>query len=324
MPGDSHNLSWDYVIDKPGGWDVQFAVWKEYKNPDYHEPDPDNIVSRSPKPKAVDYVTATGDYPFPTPPDSDHEIALYWQNKSTGLRYVNYYDPEGNIADGGGGIGIVEPDRWNIVDAGDLNGNGKTDLLWHNTETGLLYAWMMDGLMILDMTGLGTVANTDWKAVTFGDMNGNGNLDIIWENNISGKRLVWYMDGINNTGMASLPERDPSWTIAAAADMNGNFHTDLLWQNEATGEKEIWLMEGLSKIESVTIGPELGPQWRIAAAGDFNANGYNDIIWENIDTGLRYVWYMQFLEHIDEAGLGIYPTSWQIAAIASIIKFAHM
>ncbi len=324
IPGNSHTLSWDYIIDKPGGWDVQFAVWKEYNNPDYHEPDPGNIVSRSPSPRAIDYITATGDYPFPPPPDPDHEIALYWQNKSTGLRFVNYYDTTGNYPVGGGGIGIVDPDRWNIVDAGDLNGNGKTDLLWHNTETGLLYAWMMDGLMILDMTGLGMAANTDWKAVALGDMSGNGSLDVIWENSSNGNRLVWFMDGTNRTGMAPLTGRDPSWSIAAAADMNGNFHTDLLWQNEATGEREIWLMEGINNIDSVTIGPELGQQWRIAAAGDFNANGYNDIIWENIDTGLRYVWYMSFLERFDEAGLGIYPTSWQIVGIASIIKFFHM
>ncbi len=246
------------------------------------------------------------------------QSALYWQNTETGLRYVYFYDGTGTDPAGMGGIGIVDPDRWNIVDAGDLDGNGKTDLIWHNTETGLLYAWLMDGLEVLSMTGLGEVANTAWKAVALGDMNGNGSLDVIWENSANGNRLVWYMEGTENKGFGSLPSRDPAWSIVAAADMNSSGHTDLLWQNESGVEREIWLMEGLEKISSIPLGPDLGQKWRIAAAGDFNANGFNDIIWEDRDSGLRYIWFMDGTgsgQPVDQGGLGTIDMSWQIAGL---------
>ena len=35
--------------------------------------------------------------------------------------------------------------NWKIVGTGDLNADGKTDLVWQNQSTGQLYYWLMNG-----------------------------------------------------------------------------------------------------------------------------------------------------------------------------------
>jgi len=51
---------------------------------------------------------------------------------------------------------------WHIVDVGDFNGDGKSDILWRR-DSGQTYVWEMNGLQV---TGEGTVMHapitTDW------------------------------------------------------------------------------------------------------------------------------------------------------------------
>ncbi len=127
-----------------------------------------------------------------------------------------------------GGIGTFGAGVWNIVGVGDLDGDGKTDIVWHNTETGLLYYWLMDGRSQLGAGGIGIVDNFDWRTTAVGDMNGYGSPDILWENTANGRRLVWFMDGVDNVGQEFLAEQpDPAWS-------RNYFHTKKLPQLPGT------------------------------------------------------------------------------------------
>lgn len=251
-----------------------------------------------------------------TPPDPiQSEVALYWQNKVTGLRYVYFYDGTSTDPVRMGGIGQLDP-RWDLVGVGDLDGDGKTDVLWNNTISGLLYAWLMDDLTVINMIGLGTETNTDWKAVALGDMNGNGSLDVIWENSQNLSLAAWFLDGTDIIGFGHLPGLDPGWTLVDAADMNGNGYTDLILQNTVAGEREVWLMEGLDKIFTQPIGIDHAQQWQLSAVGDFNGNGHADLIWTNNFTGLRYVEFMENLIPISGSGVGIIEDlNWEIVGV---------
>ena len=82
--------------------------------------------------------------------DRDGSIDLFFQNQTDGLLAVwlmngttlvdgKYLTPA-SVADQG----------WRVRGVGDLNGDGRPDLLWQHTGSGTLAAWMLDGATLLD------------------------------------------------------------------------------------------------------------------------------------------------------------------------------
>ena len=61
---------------------------------------------------------------------------------------------------GQGSLGMIGND-WQINGVGDLNGDGKADILWRNTSTGDVYEWLMNGISILGQGSYAIVGN-DW------------------------------------------------------------------------------------------------------------------------------------------------------------------
>jgi hypothetical protein len=43
-------------------------------------------------------------------------------------------------------IGTEIASRWQIIDSSDFNGDGRGDILWRDTVSGDVYAWLMSGL----------------------------------------------------------------------------------------------------------------------------------------------------------------------------------
>ena len=53
------------------------------------------------------------------------------------------------------GVGSL-PIDWSIAQTGDFNGDGKSDLLWHNDD-GSVALWLMDSATIVSALGIGAV-----------------------------------------------------------------------------------------------------------------------------------------------------------------------
>ena len=47
---------------------------------------------------------------------------------------------------------------------GDVDGDGKSDIVWRNSSTGQVYLWIMNGISIANQINLGTVS-TDLQIV---------------------------------------------------------------------------------------------------------------------------------------------------------------
>ena len=54
------------------------------------------------------------------------------------------------------------PTNWDIEGVGGVNGNGTSDLIWYQTNSGVVAIWLMNGLAISNVTIPGNVG-TDWE-----------------------------------------------------------------------------------------------------------------------------------------------------------------
>ena len=93
---------------------------------------------------------------------------LFWHHTVTG--HIAVWFMSGRVATSGQAI---SPDRvpdtaWQLRGIGDLDGNGSPDLIWQNTTTFQVAAWLLSGLRLIDgrlITGP-TLPNADWYVVS--------------------------------------------------------------------------------------------------------------------------------------------------------------
>jgi FG-GAP-like repeat len=128
----------------------------------------------------------------------------------------------------------------NTTNTHDFNGDGKSDILWRNTN-GDVDVWLMNGMQILSGTDFANVS-TGWSIVGTGDFNGDGKSDILWRNT-NGDVDIWLMNGFQILSATDFANVSTDWSIVGTGDFNGDGKSDILWRN-TNGDVDIWLMNG--------------------------------------------------------------------------------
>jgi len=107
--------------------------------------------------------------------------------------------------------------NWVIAGAGDVNSDGKADLIWQNQVTGMLGVWFMNGATVVDQRTLSAfIPDTNWKIHGVGDVSGDGVADLLWQNDATGALGVWYLSGSNVVGQWNLSVQklsDMGWNM---------------------------------------------------------------------------------------------------------------
>ncbi len=108
-----------------------------------------------------------------------------------------------------------------VTNGHDFGGDGQTDILWRNPETGENVIWNMNGAYLTSFAYLPTVPGP-WQIVGIGDFNGNGKPDILWRDPTTGENVVWNMNGANLTSIPTsppipVPGRSSGLVISTAA-----------------------------------------------------------------------------------------------------------
>src|SRR5262249_32530957 len=100
----------------------------------------------------------------------------------------------------------------NIGFPGNFAGNGFSDVVWQNTNTGTATIWTNSaGTIPSGSASFGTP--TSWQVVGIGDFNGDGKSDIMWQST-GGTPGIWEMNGTTPIAEAAFPA-PAGWRVMA-------------------------------------------------------------------------------------------------------------
>jgi len=190
----------------------------------------------------------------------------------------------------------------------DLNGDGKSDIVWRDTS-GNLAVWLMNGAQVVQSAGMGG-APTVWTLVGQRDFNDDGKYDWLWRDN-SGNVAMWFLNGAQISSSVGVGNVPTAWSVVGTADFDGDGKGDILW-HDTSGNVAIWLMNGAQVTQSAAVGNASPNVWKVVGTGDFNGDGKSDILWQDTNGNVA-IWSMNGLQVAQSAGVGNVPAVWSIA-----------
>jgi hypothetical protein len=232
----------------------------------------------------------------PSKPDAGN-LYLWVMNGGTVVAGTGYTNAQADLS-------------WQIQGVGDLNGDGKADIVWRKTgpaaDTGAGFLWLMNGTTVIGATYLSPIG-TDWNVQAVADLSGDGKADILWRNTNpsvpdAGNLYLWVMNGATvsaGTGYTNS-QADLSWQVQGVGDLDGNGKADIVWRKTGaaadTGAGFLWLMNGSSVVGATYLSP-IGTDWQVEAIADFTGDSKADILWRFRNPGLQdsgklYLWVM--------------------------------
>jgi hypothetical protein len=188
----------------------------------------------------------------------------------------------------------------------DFNGDGKSDILWRNTD-GSVATWQQNG-SIATSGSVGKLT-ADWTIAGTGDFNGDKNADMLL-NNTDGRVATWQMNSSTVTATKQLGTLGTGWSIAGTGDFNGDGSSDVLVKN-TDGRVATWQLSGSTVTDTKQIGT-LGAGWSISGTGDFNGDGTTDLLLLNTDSRIAE-WQISGADVIAAKQIGTLGAGFSIA-----------
>lgn len=242
------DLLWRKTLATPpsklGFWSVNGAKYEHDRSMELDS----NLPGIDP---AVHDLAAIGDF------NGDGRSDLMFHRKNTsganagGVIYWTI-GPDGTVQ-GSGTLAKVPYDGYDLVGAGDFNGDGASDLLFRNKSTGGVVYWHLesDGGGGVKLGKTGTFEKPgygDWRVVGIGDMNKDGRSDLLFHQKSTGRLAYWFinsagtaiMSGGSGLFQAKLPV--DKFRILGARDLNGDGRADVLYQDRRNGVVMYWLL----------------------------------------------------------------------------------
>src|SRR5262249_23714516 len=112
---------------------------------------------------------------------------------------------------------------------GDINHDGRNDLLFRRKSDGLLSPYMLNGFQVSPATPV-TPIGPDFNLETMADFNGDGTADMLFRRPSDGKLVILLMGGGKPVAGQVIGAIGGDWDLIAAADFNGDGRADLLFR----------------------------------------------------------------------------------------------
>jgi alpha-tubulin suppressor-like RCC1 family protein len=199
----------------------------------------------------------------------------------------------------------------------DFNLDGRSDILWHNASTGMVYEMQMNGLAVSAAAVIDQRSDLNWSVAATAPLR-NTAFSYYWHNQATGEVYGVVMDGTVKLSERSVyVEPNTSWKIVGSGDFDGNGYTSLLWRNVSTGDLFVLKLEGTFASGGAVIYSEPNMNWQTQQVADFNGDGFADVLWRNTATGDVF---MMLMNGTTVAGGGVIYSepnaAWQIQAAA--------
>ena len=194
----------------------------------------------------------------------DRETDILWRHEPSGENVVWYM--QGKTLSSGTFLtpAALTDTAWKMVGTGDFNGDGRFDIAWHQSASGQVALWYMNGSVLQSgtFTSPPSIPDARWKVVGVADFNGDQRPDLLWRHDVSGQIAAWLMaDNVLMTGTFTSPSAlsDTGWRIVGLGDYNSDRRTDILWRHATSGQIAIWYMDGVSLINGTFTSPPPSP-----------------------------------------------------------------
>ncbi len=171
----------------------------------------------------------------------------------------------------------------------DLNGNGKTDLVYQNLTQGDFgdVAIWPDFIAGNAQQTLRTVKRT-WDVQAVGDLDGDGFGDLVWRYVVSdspdtGVSYIWFTNGSAVTQVRKRGGAPLSWKLVGAADLNGDGAADMIY---VSPDNQIRALMATPNRTCANLSAGSIPAGFVALKlADFSGNGRADLLLRNGTTG---------------------------------------
>ena len=202
---------------------------------------------------------------------------------------------------------------------GDLNGDGKPEIVWQNISTGNVAVWLMNGMTLTQAVPI--THPPEWEVVAMGDFNHDGYQDFVEQHTSTGAGRVQPMQDLQPLPPLTLPAGwTTSWKVRGVGDFNGDQHDDIVLHH-TNGLIAVWRMNGTTLVETGTTTPNTvsATTWTLAGVGDVNGGGQNDLIWQANTNGYLAAWLMSGV--VQQSTVNLSPssepdTNWKIKGTA--------
>lgn len=197
---------------------------------------------------------------------------------------------------------------FNALTQGDVNGDGRSDILWYLQSAGIVNVWAMNGTSLA--ANFGGQVSTACTPKGQGDFNGDGKFDLIITCSAGNTIYILFSTGSGYV-QQFVGNYAAGWNIVAASDVNGDGKSDVIWHSPSTGTLNVWLMDGayLAGNFAQYVNTACTPR----AFGDLNADERADITWTCTGDNSVYAWLSTGTSYTQQM-VGSFGAGWSLVS----------